>query len=398
MTTFLLEISNFTGVLLGLLILLALLGVRSTTTLFHELGHALPALVFTSDKVVVLVGSYGATDNSLHCRLGRLEIFLKFNFLRWNLGLCSHQGTAGLWSNFLILLGGPIASLIVAIPLLWLFNRAGLDDYSRFFIAVFLISAVWDFLSNIIPIKVPVLINNGQATYNDGYQILLLFRSLTYSETFKKAIAHRQAQDYEAEWMALQQVMEEGKINRTIQEAIIQNRLSQGEAEAALGYFNEFWGQKKWSLEDNALLAQIHIQRKDYYAALEACNAAVYKAHTRLDLLLQRAEVFTQLSEHRMALDDLNAAYFHQPQSFHAFAQRAYALLQLGQLDEAYSQLQHALTYNSEDAKSHLYFALYYQKIQQPQKALEYLENAERLGVNYPGLAYLIETTKAQLT
>lgn len=45
-----------TGITTGLFIIPAALFARSITTFFHELGHAIPALLFTEEKVTVYVG------------------------------------------------------------------------------------------------------------------------------------------------------------------------------------------------------------------------------------------------------------------------------------------------------------------------------------------------------
>ena len=92
--------SVITGILLALLFIAAILLIRSVTTLFHELGHALPALWFTQGPVIVHVGSYGNLNGSLQIPLGRLKIFLKFNPLAWNLGLCPTSGRSQLTTGF----------------------------------------------------------------------------------------------------------------------------------------------------------------------------------------------------------------------------------------------------------------------------------------------------------
>ena len=97
--------------------------VRYITTLIHELGHAIPSLMFTDKDVVIHIGSYGDSKKSLKMDFGRLKAFFKLDILRWNIGLCQHGHVKEYLHNFIIIIGGPIFSLLVGIfSLLFLLN------------------------------------------------------------------------------------------------------------------------------------------------------------------------------------------------------------------------------------------------------------------------------------
>ena len=108
----------FEGIITAILMIVGVLLTRSITTLVHEYGHALPALLFTEKEVKVYVGSYGNLDNALTVKLGRLTTYLKFNLLNWNIGMCQHEGEYSKTKRAIIILGGPIASVLLSIPLL----------------------------------------------------------------------------------------------------------------------------------------------------------------------------------------------------------------------------------------------------------------------------------------
>jgi len=125
--------------------------MRSVTTLFHELGHALPALVLTKkEKVNVFVGTYGDLSNSLQLNLGRLVLYLKLNVFNWRIGLCTHAGIKGLIPQILVILGGPLASLLIASIAFYIIITKDFSEIWVVFIVFFLISAIIDFLSNCI--------------------------------------------------------------------------------------------------------------------------------------------------------------------------------------------------------------------------------------------------------
>ncbi len=60
----------------GIVILMLATGlvIWPITVLLHELGHAIPALILTRQKVSIYIGSYGDPDKSLHFRIGLLEL------------------------------------------------------------------------------------------------------------------------------------------------------------------------------------------------------------------------------------------------------------------------------------------------------------------------------------
>ncbi|MFI5140640.1 MAG: hypothetical protein ACHQIM_22675, partial [Sphingobacteriales bacterium] len=98
------------------LFLLILIAARLLTILFHELGHAIPATLFTKEKVTVFLGSYGDIQNSKCISFGkRLIIYFRVNPFKWKAGMVKHN-PIGLSTikEFLILLLGPLCSLLLA--------------------------------------------------------------------------------------------------------------------------------------------------------------------------------------------------------------------------------------------------------------------------------------------
>src|SRR5215203_4918679 len=101
------------------LILLVVLFILSQplTVLFHELGHAIPLLVFTKKPVVIFIGSYGNTKRSVRLNFRVFDIWLGYNPLKWvwRGGLCiSAPVELSNTKQLIYAICGPIASTIVA--------------------------------------------------------------------------------------------------------------------------------------------------------------------------------------------------------------------------------------------------------------------------------------------
>ena len=107
------------GILMGIIGILVVLSARSITTFFHELGHAIPALLFTDDRVDVYVGSYGDISKSWQLDIGRLRFYLTYKIWGWDLGMCVSKGAEYYFQQMLIVLAGPLMSLGIAAFLLF---------------------------------------------------------------------------------------------------------------------------------------------------------------------------------------------------------------------------------------------------------------------------------------
>ena len=160
---------------IAILAVFIVLFARSLTTFFHELGHAVPALFFTEEAVNVYIGTYGDISKGMQTRIGRLQLFCRLNLFDWKLRMCSFVPCSTPWKSFLILLGGPIASLLISIPLLLIILNYDLSETGYIFIAVFILASFVDFVVNLYPSSKPIPMHDGSVSYCDGYQVLHLF-------------------------------------------------------------------------------------------------------------------------------------------------------------------------------------------------------------------------------
>ncbi len=134
---------------------------RPFTTLLHELGHALPALLFTRKKVELYLGSYGEREKAFTIRIGLLEIWAKYNIF-WMRGLCVHS-PEGLskTQQFFIMIGGVATSYLVAaigFAGVLAFDTHGFFKLFMFFMLVF---ALVDIVANLVPAERHGLLNDG---------------------------------------------------------------------------------------------------------------------------------------------------------------------------------------------------------------------------------------------
>lgn len=385
-------------ILLGALIALLGIGIvlisRSITTFFHELGHALPALLFTEKEVTIYVGSYGDVSDSLRLQSGRLTIYLRFNFLAWNLGLCTHEGARVFWQAMVIILGGPLASLLLALSLINYWSNSQVSESVIMILAIFTTSAIWDFIINLIPRKAAMQVHDGSVAYSDGYQLMRLFREMRYPEQYFKGQEHFYKKEYDQALASFEAVIQEGVKSSDLYKQAILAAMLNYDYESALKFYDQYQSWYKPRPEDFALLGDIHYGLHQYEKALKAYNQAWYFRAADKQVLLKRGKLFLHFGENEMALRDFDTAIMYDPKLAEAYAQRGLAQIQMENLESAKQDVEVALELGAEKGLAYFVLGKYYEQTKQYARALEYYEMAKAEKFNHHGLDFLIENMK----
>lgn len=145
----------------GLLAILWLL-VWPVVILLHELGHAVPALLFTRAKVTVYLGSYGDRDHSWRMQAGLLEIYWKKWSLYWPGGMCvpsSPDMTTA--QQVIMLLGGVGVSVVLAA--VGFYGALVLDLHGSIKLFMFMLTlfAAGTLVTNLVPRTINGMPNDG---------------------------------------------------------------------------------------------------------------------------------------------------------------------------------------------------------------------------------------------
>lgn len=380
--------------LTGIFIAIAAIGIilmtRSITTLLHELGHAIPSLLFTKEEVIICVGSYENLTKSKGIKIGRLTIFFTLNIFNWNSGLCLHQGVTTFFQNFLIILGGPFASLLVGLGMVFLIKSGGIQESFLVVVGVFLlVSALWDFISNIIPHHQPLVTHNGNIVYNDGYQLKRLLSQRNLPKDQQSAIQAYRQKNYENVLQLLIPVANSLTYDR-LQKIYVESLLHTHQLEAAEKSFYQFFGKKKLTSVDWGLIAQIKMEQQEHRNAIVAFDRAIYLDYKNPLWLNQKGLCHISLAEYEEAVVTFSKSLLYQPDFYDSLANRGYAFIQLKQYKEATQDLAFALRLNPSYAKTFFYLGILEKAEGRTAAALTYLQKAKDMGFQHHGLDYLI--------
>ncbi len=298
-----------TAILGTIAVFLALILSRPFTTMVHELGHALPSLAFTNKKVTIYIGSYGNLEKSFKFNLGRLEIFFTPKLFSLGQGLCSHAQTRTLGQSIIIVLGGPIFSLLLGLVFSWLILSYKNQPEIAFVMGIFLTSGIFDFFTNIIPNAEPLVMHDGRTTHNDGFQFQRILQTSNYPSTYFEAMEALNNDQFD---LAKNKLIETAKsgigkgplyheaMHFFTNENYIKDSLSE-----AISFHEEYGGQFKLESSDHLRAGNLYRKAGNDLKAINNYGKAIEVNYKNAEALYQRATLFHKLGYNDRAMTDL---------------------------------------------------------------------------------------------
>jgi len=343
------------------IILFLIIFTRPITVLFHELGHGVTALLLTKDKITLYIGSYGNPKNSFNIQVGRLEFFLKYNPVFWKLGLCVFHGKSITTNRqMLILLSGPLASLFLAFLCYYVAFESNFHNGIVIICVVILISAIFDFVINIIPSNEPIHLYNGSIVYNDGRQLKQLLELNTLPPEYAEGEEYYVNQEYEKASKCFQNIISRGISNANVYRLIISSYMQLKDYEKALKFHQVL--EEHYIINSNDYgslgLAKSHL---GYY------KDGITNFNKSLDLnpnnkfsLNNRGYTFNILEEYNKAISDFDHALKIDPESAYTFNNRGLAKIKLGREEEGLKDIETSMSMDDKNSYAYKNLGIYY--------------------------------------
>lgn len=347
-------------------------------TLLHELGHAIPALLFTEDTVTMYVGSYGDPENNLRVRIGRLVMLFKRNSVLWREGICKHSSTSTL-RQIIIIAGGPFCTILMALAFTFLIFSYNLHEYLKLFILVFTVISFFSFLHNIIPDNKLFFSHGGAKSYNDGFLLKSLFKYKSITPAFRQAVELFHAQQYEQAQMAFAEVARLEKEKADAYRFIILCCIYLNQLPEALHYHQSLRSDYELQAEDYINGGLIKSRLAMYPEAIEEYTQCLAHHPTHLHCLNNRGYTLNLMGEYQQAWKDLDAAIALDPDFAFSYNNRGLSKMRLGQWEAGLADVQHSLTLNEANAYAYLHMGIYYLEKNDPDNALFNFEIAQTL-------------------
>ncbi len=350
------------------------------SVLLHELGHAVPMLLMTSGKVEVYVGSFGNPARSFKWRVGRLDLFFKYNPFSWRKGLCKPPPEIlSAKQRILYTATGPATTLLLAITCWYLLTAFRFHLALEFWVICMLFACVSFTLSSLIPRDNAVTVSNGRKVGNDAAQIRQLLKYRKLPLAWWQAAEHMGNQRYSEAAVLLDGLLAAGHTSPDICRNTVIAHIQ---------------------LKDYATATRVSDTIKSLYHfnADDYCNEGVIKSRLgqHAEAMLIYEKVLGLNPNHVYALNNLgyslcliqrdteaillfNKALALLPAFSHAYNNRGWAKINLGNLEEGLTDVNHSLTLDETDADAYRNIGLYHLKKKDFTTAITFFEKAKAM-------------------
>lgn len=345
--------------------------ISPLTVWFHELGHAIPAMLASGKEVTIYIGSYGNEKNSFNIRWGRMNMWVQPGIRKR--GLCIYPETLSLKMLIISTLCGPLASLIVGLITCYLIFSMNAHGLVKLIAVVFMISATVDLFVNLFPRKVPLAFAGG-TTYNDGYIILHLIRygqmpALKFTIDENGYIDTDEADEFLAHYS-------EVKFDAAFYRHLIVANIHKNRNNRALELHNILGQKYPLTPDDYCNLGIIYGALGMEKESLNAFDTALSMDSRHAFSWANRGYYSYITRQYSSAREDLDKAIAINPDLATAYGFRSILSMRTEQLSAAQSDADKAISLEPDNAFGHFALGLFYIENNEKQKALEHLNRA----------------------
>ncbi len=346
----------------SLLILAGLIVIaRPITIMFHELGHAIPAILLTKQKVTIYVGSHGDPKHSLKINSRLLTIVFRYNPFTWNLGLCIPSAKAISINNKIVYtLAGPLISLLIGSIACYFMFAYDLQGVLRVFLIAFICFAFFDFLGNLIPIQKPITLYDGTIIYNDGYSLKQLFYYRRLPKDYSEAVDLYNEKKFAEAAMLLEKLFYEGLKDENIYRLLISSYTGAKNYHKAKEFSDAFALTGKMNSDDFSNMALSYSQLGQHDEALEFYNKSIELNQNHKYSLNNKGYTLNLLNRFEDAIPLFDRAIEIGIDSAYAYNNRGLSKIKLGRVKEGLDDINRSLKLDSNNSYAYRNLGIYH--------------------------------------
>lgn len=389
-------------VLHAMLFYLSLLGLfffiaRPLTVFFHELGHAFAAAALTDDIVNVYIGTYGDPNRSMKLKVGRLNLFLRYNPFAWQLGLCvPNQQSVSINKSLVIVFGGPFASFLIASILGYMAFAFDFHGSLKLSLVIFFCSALVDLLVNLIPSDTPIILHSGSVVYNDGHRIQELLFYKYAPKRFKLALRLYEEQKYTEAGLLLEQLLEFRNYPIIFRYAIAAYTQDKN-YEKSRAISEDFQKKRGLTSDDYVNFALAHSFLGNEAEALKLYDKSLELNPDNIFSLNNKGYTLNLRGDYEQAIHYFDRALVLNDGFAYAYNNRGLAKIKLGATEDGLNDIHHSLTLDANNSYAFLNLGIYHFDRGEFEKALQQFEKARVLDKSTYLLDKHIEEVKEKL-
>ena len=323
--------------------------------LFHELGHAIPSLIFSREKVKVFVGSMGNAKGMWKMNLGRLEINFRYVPTFLGKGICYSYGeTLSVNKKIVRIAGGPFASLLcVAVSCFFIFHFPFDGIWSSMITGFAIASLILLFSSASISSR-RVYTEGGRYTFSDFTVIRNLLGKKKFPENHAKAVSLYNDRKFEEAGIRFKKLIDRNFINPDIYVLAITCFMKIKNMEMARIIAEEFERTYPKEAAHYSFSAHVQIQLNDYEKGLAAFQKSLALEPDNLNLQYNCGYSFLQLKRYEEAIATFEKTIAVEPNSGYAFANLGLAKFLNGKTDAGIADIMHSLELDDKNPYGNL--------------------------------------------
>lgn len=379
------------------IILLSIFPMWIFTTLVHEMGHAIAAYIYSKNRVVIYLGSYGDAKNSKQISLGRFDFLIKPNIFTWKGAMCSYlpEGIT-LKQSFIITLAGPIASLILALCVLAVILLKHPTGLWEPFFKIFCYWSLLVFLYNIFASPRAINLENGHTIDNDGAQMRKILHRINAPIELVDAENYFAEKKYKIALPILEKIIRDGTKSPDIYRMAITAHIKlkhYQEANQLQKQQINLIGNINTSDRTNMAILKCHID--GYDEGIKYCAHLLQLYGENITIYNIFGNALTETGRTEEALVYLDSALKVNPQFIEALITRAYTKIKLGMLEEANTDIEAAMAIDNTNPVVWRNSGLYNYHMWRYEQAIQCLEKALELDPETPlASQYIYESQK----
>jgi tetratricopeptide (TPR) repeat protein len=378
-----------TSIFESYLLTYAILAVLVTITLpfiilFHELGHAIPAMLFTSERTLIYVGSYGNTDQSCRIQIGRLGILIKYNPFRFKrAGFCIYTtDSLSNWQHIIIVISGSLFSVILTFIICYIvffFNLHGALKVITFFAICF---SIVELYNNLRPRC--IIDSNGEKHISDGAILRLLISKKKYDNKYAEAITEYENNKFDKAAVLFRELLDKGyeHIHANIYTLLIDSYIALLEIEKAHLLQQEFKTRYELDSIDYYLLAYTSSSLGFETLSNEYCEKSLELDPDNTAALNMKGYSLIVNKQYTAAITLLDKAILLAPNFAYAYNNRGHAKIETGAPEEGLKDIQQAIKLDKDNAYAYRNLGIYHLAKNDPITALSQFLKAKEMNNN----------------
>ncbi len=364
------------AIILVLIVLVVI--TRPFTVLFHELGHAIPAILLTKEGATVYVGSYGDKRQSFKINIGGLEIWFRYNPIKWRGGLCIPKAEdISLNKRAIYTLCGPLFSLFIAACIFYLTLSYDLHGSVKLICAFALGSTILDLFTNLIPHKIKVA--DGSTLFSDGYLLFNLQKLKKFPNEYADAVESYANKEYEKTAKIFEDFINRGLVNEDVYRYASTSNIFIKNHEKAHEIQKEFESKYELNADDfynlglTSSLLNLEEDKAKYFEKSLALNPEHSYSLNAIGYELNKKGEFNQ------AIAIFDKAIEVQNDFAYAYNNRGHAKIEIGQFDEGLKDIQYSLQLDNDNSYVYRNLGIYHLKRNENEEALKYFLQSKQI-------------------